>query len=43
MFLIIIIVLEVGYIYSTIVISVNFFELKGGLLFWRVVVNWRGQ
>ncbi len=29
--------------YSTIVISVNFFELKSGLLFWQVEVNWRGQ
>ncbi len=37
---IIIIIIEVGYI---IVISVNFFELKSRLLFWRVVVNWGGQ
>ncbi len=29
--------------YSTIVICVNFFELKSGLLFWRVVVNWWGS
>ncbi len=40
MFLFIIIILEVGYI---IVISVNFFQLKSGLLFWWVEVNWGGS
>ncbi len=40
MFLEIIIILELGYIIvTTIVISVNFFELKSGLLFLRVVVK----